>query len=131
MDHLTPTQRKTLRRLLREREEAARAEIRAKTAERADAPYAELAGGVTDEADEAAADLIVDVDNAMIGMDLAEVREITAALERMKNHRYGVCAGCEEPIDYARLHAYPVATRCTRCQSVHERTFAVGAHSTL
>ena len=131
MDHLTPTQRKTLRRLLREREEAARAEIRAKAAERAEAPYAELAGGVTDEADEAAADLIVDVDNAMIGMDLAEVREITAALERMKNHRYGLCAGCEEPIDYARLRAYPVATRCTRCQSVHERTFATGQHSTL
>ena len=131
MDHLNPTQRKTLQRLLHERDEAARAEIRAKASERAESPYAELAGGVTDEADEAAADLIVDVDNAMIGMDLAEVREITAALERMENHRYGVCAGCEEPIDYARLHAYPVATRCTRCQGVHERTFAMGHHSTL
>lgn len=131
MDHLTPTQRKTLQRQLRKREEAARAEIRAKATERAEAPYTELAGAVTDEADEAAADLIVDVDNAMIGMDLAEVREITAALQRMKEQTYGFCVSCDEPIDYARLRVHPVATRCARCQSVHERTFAMGQHSTL
>ena len=131
MTHLTPAQQKTLEKLLRERELAARAEISDKAGERADTPYSDLAGEVADEGDESAADQIVDVDNALMGMDLAEVREITAALERMKDHSYGVCVDCDEPIAYARLCAYPVATRCIRCQSQHERTYAGEPHSTL
>ncbi len=44
---------------------------------------------------------------------LAQVRD---ALERLDDGQYGVCEGCREPIDPARLEALPYATLCLRCQ---------------
>jgi len=41
--------------------------------------------------------------------------EIEAALARMKNGTYGVCAQCGQPIERARLEALPQASRCLRC----------------
>ena len=131
MPHLTRSQMRTLKQLMRRREIAAQAEIRLEAGHRADEPYAELAGSVADPGDEATADVIVDVDNAVIGMQLSELRDIAAARERIMHRCYGVCVDCEQEIDYERLHAYPTAKRCARCQSVHERTFASAEHATL
>lgn len=131
MSHLTRTQLEALTQLLDQRATAAQAEIRAKAGERGDEPYAELTGSVTDPGDESTADLIVDVDNAMIGMDLSELRDIAAARDRMKHGRYGICTDCEQEIDYERLSVYPTAKRCARCQGLHERTFATAPHHTL
>lgn len=131
MSHLTRTQLQALTQLLDQRAAAAQAEIRAKAGERGDEPYAELSGGVTDPGDDATADLIVDLDNAMIGMDLSELRDIAAARDRIKRKKYGTCIDCKEEIDYERLSAYPTAKRCARCQGLHERTFATAPHHTL
>ena len=131
MPHLTRSQMRTLKQLMRRREIAAQAEIRLEAGRRADEPYAELAGAVTDPGDEATADLIVDVDNAVIGMQLAELGDIAAARERIRHRCYGTCVECEQEIDYERLHAYPTAKRCVRCQGLHERTFAMAEHATL
>ena len=41
--------------------------------------------------------------------------EITAALRRLDEGRYGVCERCGEPIGEARLEARPAARTCIRC----------------
>ena len=43
------------------------------------------------------------------------LEEIEAALERMKNGRYGLCAFCGNPIPDARLRALPSAQLCLTC----------------
>jgi DnaK suppressor protein len=86
--------------------------------------YVDIESDVGDTADEAFADTTVDIDNAMIGMHLDKVRDLRAALERMRAGSYGVCIDCGSDVDFKRLSAYPVAKRCLRCQRLHEKTFA-------
>src|SRR5690242_6866198 len=40
-------------------------------------------------------------------LDTKLLREVTAALARIKNKTYGICAECEEPISVRRLDAVP------------------------
>ncbi len=42
---------------------------------------------------------------------------LAGALARLVNGSYGVCAGCGEPIGWARLRVIPEATTCVRCQA--------------
>ena len=44
-----------------------------------------------------------------------EVAEIRAALARIEDGSYGVCARCGSAIASARLEAQPTATRCIGC----------------
>ena len=44
------------------------------------------------------------------------LREVQAALRRIEQSTYGVCAACEEPISAKRLDAVPWAKFCVRCQ---------------
>lgn len=62
-----------------------------------------------------------EVQDAETERDLAELRAIDQALERMACGRYGICGQCGEPIDPHRLRAQPAALRCTRCQADAER----------
>lgn len=92
---------------------------------KADDDRTELAtGGVRDLEDESVADLIVDLDLADTDRDLEELREVQAALVRIKEGFYGVCGRCGGPIPLERLTACPTATRCEPCQRLHEKTFA-------
>tara|TARA_Y100000588_G_C14092880_1_gene855290 strand:+ start:426 stop:827 length:402 start_codon:yes stop_codon:yes gene_type:complete len=43
-----------------------------------------------------------------------------AALDRIRQERYGLCAACGQEISDTRLKALPVATRCIRCQELVE-----------
>ena len=45
---------------------------------------------------------------------------IETALRRCADDEYGLCAGCEEEIGYARLKARPEAPFCIECQSNKE-----------
>lgn len=129
--HLEPAQLRLLRKRLQERELSARTAIRTEAARRAEQPYADLTGIVPDEGDAATADLLVDIDHALIGRQLEELDDIRAACERMRKRRYGVCIDCEQDIGFERLSAYPTAKRCTRCQNVHEHTHATAPRTTL
>ena len=51
-----------------------------------------------------------------------EIRAIEDALARIAAHRYGLCADCTRPIDFALFTAYPTRTRCLKCEAAHERT---------
>lgn len=47
--------------------------------------------------------------------DLAELKRIDAALERIEEKTYGQCLACGEPISDARLAAVPEAALCRFC----------------
>ena len=49
-------------------------------------------------------------------LDLKLLREVQAALRRVQQGTYGVCAACDEPISAKRLEAVPWAKFCVRCQ---------------
>lgn len=71
--------------------------------------------------DWAEADLLNDTDIAMLGNELVQLRDIDAALARIKDGTYGTCSNCGEPISADRLHALPVAQRCLQCQQLLEK----------
>lgn len=48
-------------------------------------------------------------------------RDLTAALARLDDGTYGLCAQCDEPISVARLKARPEATLCLACAEHAER----------
>jgi len=50
-----------------------------------------------------------------------ELRNISSALERMKEGKYGICEECGDRIPLVRLNALPWATHCIECQRELER----------
>jgi RNA polymerase-binding transcription factor DksA len=120
---LTAKQLDTLRAALEKRRGALSAELRQDAARTREEPFGTLAGEVRDRGDESVADLIADAGEAELSRDLAELREVEAALERLAGQRYGVCLDCGAGIDFERLRASPAASRCTPCQERHEKTF--------
>lgn len=46
---------------------------------------------------------------------LLEIRQIQAALKRMRAGGYGVCVACGSDISPERLAVVPTAARCRRC----------------
>jgi DnaK suppressor protein len=49
-------------------------------------------------------------------------RDIRAALARIQDGEYGLCAECEQEIGAKRLNALPYASLCIRCQEESDRT---------
>jgi RNA polymerase-binding transcription factor DksA len=50
-----------------------------------------------------------------------QIRAIEAALDRMRQGKYGECAGCGSAIPSNRLDALPWATHCADCEEGRER----------
>lgn len=96
-----------------------------------DERYIELAGRVHDTGDEAVADLLADLNLAVIDQHVREIQDIEGALLRLGNQSYGVCIDCEADIGYKRLHAYPTAKRCFSCQAKYEKGFVQPRHPGL
>jgi DnaK suppressor protein len=48
------------------------------------------------------------------------LRNVHAALDRLRQGTYGVCCDCDEDIPARRLEAVPWAERCARCQEAFE-----------
>jgi DnaK suppressor protein len=115
-------QLETLRVAMRERQAALREEIRQALIKGDSEHFLQIADSVRDLEDESFADLVVDVGLAEIDRDLEELRAIDAALLRVADGSYGICAVCEKPIDPKRLAIAPSALRCIDCQTLFERT---------
>ncbi len=94
-------------------------------------PIGELAGDVPDVGDESVATMVTDLDHTIVARHVEAVRDIDAALERIKHGRYAACVDCGDDIELRRLVAFPTAKRCVDCQSLHERTYAHRAMPTL
>lgn len=117
------------RRRLRDRAQEVRADIRRELRKSDEERYAALADSVPDAGDQSVADLLADVDLAEITRDVAELREIEAALTRIATGVFGICVDCQEPIEAARLQNLPSAQRCLGCQRRHERQQAASQSS--
>lgn len=79
---------------------------------------------VGDREDDAVRRQAGDIGEAEEGRDVAELRQVEAALHRIAADRYGDCVDCGMAISLARLFVEPAAQRCAACQAVHERTAA-------
>ncbi len=54
----------------------------------------------------------------------AELKNISAALARMKSGEFGICIDCGMPINQGRIKAYPYALECIDCATLDERSKA-------
>jgi len=106
-------------------------EIRDELARSGEQHYVDLAGRVADVGDASVADMLADLDAAMVDRQVIEVRTIEAALRHLAAGDYGACADCGADIPLERLRACPTAERCVPCQSIHELTYAHEGRSTL
>src|SRR4249920_2381569 len=97
--------------LIEERRGALREEIRREVARGREESYAQVAGATHDLGDESLADLVADLGNAEVTRDLAELRELEAALRRIADGNYGTCVDCGGEVPLARLQAQPGAAR--------------------
>jgi len=123
-NQLSPWQMTTLESRLRHRLGELHATLRQHLAKSDDDRTRLLADRVRDLEDESVADLLIDVDLAEVDREIAEVRDVEAALARIRATTYGVCVKCGGAIPYERLAVQPVANRCRECQSVYEKTHA-------
>ena len=130
MRALNYEQRESLRKALDARADALRERISEALDQRGDGLRA-LANHSEETDDDAVVDLQTSIDATMLERDVFELRAAMRALVRLYTHEFGKCAGCGEIIPFARLQANPLATRCSGCQTAHERTHATKPHPTL
>jgi DnaK suppressor protein len=57
------------------------------------------------------------------------LREVKAALRRLRDGSFGACVQCEEAIGPKRLAAVPWAPRCIQCQEAADRDRRQGTES--
>lgn len=62
-----------------------------------------------------------EVDLAQGDRNVTDLAAVDAALTRLAQGRYGLCAGCGGPIALARLRLSPEATQCIACATEAER----------
>ena len=128
---LTDNQMLEFKMQLKDRFSDVREEIRLELLRSDDQHFIDLAGQVHDLEEESVADLLVDLNLAIIDMHVEEIRDIDAALIRIAQASYGVCIDCGIDIAVERLQAYLTAKRCTPCQTAYERNHAGPESHTL
>jgi DnaK suppressor protein len=128
---LTVKQQQALKKTLDDRYQALREQIRQDLLNSDEQHFIDLAGQVHDLQEESVADLLVDLDLAILDLHLNEVHDIEAALLRMTIGNYGHCIDCGDAVVLARLRAYPTAKRCLTCQQNYERNHAGNATPSL
>lgn len=74
-----------------------------------------------DEIDEIQGSLILDLATQLNTRDLAKLRLIENALQRIEDQTYGLCQDCENKIPEARLLANPHFMTCISCAEERER----------
>jgi RNA polymerase-binding protein DksA len=128
---LSEAERNELQSLIEERRQELLLEINRGVERVRDDNYNRIAGEAPDSGDEALASLVADTENAEANRDMRELQELDHALRRLAAGDYDTCAECGDDIPFARLRAYPGATRCVPCQSQFEKTHNRPAEPTL
>lgn len=63
----------------------------------------------------------VDVEMSLEQSDRSRLRDIDAALQRIKEGTFGACCACGAEISVDRLEAVPFAMFCVSCEKTRER----------
>jgi|WetSurMetagenome_2_1015567.scaffolds.fasta_scaffold786847_2 DnaK suppressor protein len=74
-----------------------------------------------DEIDEVQGALILDLATQLSTRDLAKLKLVDNALQRIEDETYGICQDCENKIPEARLLANPHFLTCVSCAEDRER----------
>ena len=80
--------------------------------------------GPGDSGDAAVGATLAGMHLTIIDRHVRDLRDIEAAMARLKDDSLGDCVDCGGEIDFARMQAYPTAKRCLVCQQQHEKTYA-------
>ncbi|MGZ3239388.1 MAG: TraR/DksA family transcriptional regulator [Burkholderiaceae bacterium] len=104
-------------------------DIRAHLHSSDDASTLALMNHLEEVGDWAEADLLTDTDIARLDNELAELRDVDAALLRIKSGTYGICTDCGDPIPPNRLQVQITALRCIGCQTKADKRHGLD-HST-
>jgi DnaK suppressor protein len=115
-ENLTAAERRSLAKQLEDRRRVLRSELAAKLESQDNPALLGLRNRMEETDDWAVADLETALDVAEVSRDAGELREVEAAILRIKDGSYGECVDCGVAIPYARLHANPSASRCIACQ---------------
>lgn len=86
--------------------------------------YTDLVGGVPDAGDESVASTLSRIYNAIVARHFQEICDIEAAVKRVDEVGFGICADCGNEIRYRQLLVCPTAKRCAACQARHEKSYA-------
>lgn len=76
--------------------------------------------GVKDLGDVASNDIDCRTLEVLGHQDKLRLNKVEAALVRLENDKYGVCAKCNKKISMARLEAIPYAVFCIECKTAAE-----------
>jgi DnaK suppressor protein len=75
--------------------------------------------------------LEAEVQAALVDRASRELVEVDAALELLRERRYGYCRECADFIGLARLRSLPFAQRCRPCQERAERAQMVESRRSI
>ena len=75
---------------------------------------------VKDAEEQSMADIVQEVDFALMQMKSETLAKIDDAIVRLSQGRYGVCLECDQEIAAPRLRAVPFADLCRDCQQRQE-----------
>ncbi len=112
-------------RKLDERAAELESELRTAKADEAEAPTRTPHVQVPDTVDAAEERLRGALRSAEMDRDVAELRDIEAARERLRTGEFGTCVDCGVQIPAERLNAMPASARCIECQERYERTHPI------
>lgn len=124
MSYLNSTQLNQVRESLAMLELRVQTEIKDELHNHHDSNTLNLADSVHDAGEESVADLLRDLNNALINQHLIELNQINSAFQRLNTGHYGECCDCGDDIQWERLEKQPAALRCVSCQSLREKTYA-------
>lgn len=123
MAALTPKDQQYFNQQLRERRAALCGDIADGLIQSQREDFAEIAGRVHDAGEESVAELVMSTNFSALDREARELREVEAAIIRLRAGRYGKCVECGGDIDRERLLVNPTARRCIRCQARREQTY--------
>jgi RNA polymerase-binding transcription factor DksA len=125
MANMNPTRNtdhQAIRERLQRRADELRGELDSLRADRNDGMDATGRETVLDSGEQSEQISRDDVRRSEHDRDVNELREITAALQRIDEGSYGQCADCGVDITPSRLEVQPSALRCIKCQEKFEET---------
>lgn len=85
------------------------------------AQMAQKSGDLADVSDRASEGFEDELDMGLMAIEAAQLDDIEAAIRRIDDGSYGICATCAKAIPRKRLEVLPFARRCLTCEGENER----------